>query len=43
VDGIHFVVSVGADQHQVLHIRLGQQIHQQIEGRRIQPLQIIEE
>ena len=41
--GINFVVSVGADQHQVLHIRLGQQILEQIERCRVEPLQIIEE
>ena len=41
--GIDFVVSVGADQHQVLHVRPGQQILEQIEGRRVEPLQIVEE
>ena len=41
--GIDFVVAVGADQHQVLHIRPGQQILEQIERRRIEPLQIVEE
>ena len=41
--GIDFVVSVGADQHQVPHIRLGQQILEQIERCRIEPLQIVEE
>src|SRR5262249_53498963 len=40
---IDFVVPVGADQHQVLHIRPGQQILHQIEGRRIEPLQIVKE
>ena len=41
--GIDFVVPVGADQHQVLHIRPGQQILEQIERRRVEPLQIVEE
>ena len=41
--GIDFVVPVGADQHQVLHVRLGQQILQQIERCRVEPLQIVEE
>src|SRR5262249_61538870 len=40
---IDFVVPVGADQHQVLHIRPGQQILYQIERRGIEPLQIIKE
>jgi hypothetical protein len=31
VDGIDFVVAVGANQQQVLHIRPGQQILEQIE------------
>jgi hypothetical protein len=43
VGGINLVVSVSADQHQVLHIRPGQQILEQIKGCRIKPLQIIEE
>ena len=38
-----FVVPVGADQQQVPHIRLGQQVLEQIERRRIEPLQIVEE
>src|SRR6266404_5138123 len=41
--GIDFVVSVGPDQHQVLHIRPGQQILEQIERRGVKPLQIVEE
>ena len=43
VGGTNLVVSVGADQHQVLHIRPGQQILEQIEGCHVKPLQIIEE
>src|SRR5262245_38356698 len=43
MSGIDFVVPVGADQHQVLHVRPGQQILYQIERRRIEPLQIVEE
>ena len=38
-----FVVPVGADQQQVLHIRPGQQVLEQIERRRVEPLQVVEE
>ncbi len=41
--GIDFVVAVGTDQHQVLYIRPGQQILEQIQRRRVEPLQVIEE
>src|SRR5262245_12411324 len=41
--GIHFVVPVGADQHQVPYIRLSQKVLEEIERRSIEPLQIIEE
>ena len=41
--GSDFVVAIGADQHEVLQIRPGQQILQQIERRRVEPLQIVEE
>src|SRR5580658_10789180 len=37
-----FVVSVSPDQQQVLNIRPGQQIFQQIQRRPIQPLQIVQ-
>src|SRR3984885_13263663 len=40
--GIDLVVPISADQHQVLQIRPGQQILQQIESRSIKPLQIVE-
>src|SRR5262245_14905613 len=40
---INFVVSVCTEQHQVPHIRLGQKILEQVEGCRIEPLQIVEE
>src|SRR6202034_4789769 len=40
---INLVVPVGADQHQMLHVRLGQQILNQIERCRVEPLQIVEE
>src|SRR5712691_11644840 len=43
MSGVDFVVPVGADQQQMLHVRLDQQIFQQIERRRIEPLQIVEE
>jgi hypothetical protein len=39
---IHFIVPVGADQQQVPHIRPSQQILQQIERCRVEPLQIVE-
>ena len=41
--GGDFIVAIGADQHQVAQIRLGQQVLQQIERRRVEPLQIVEE
>src|SRR6516225_11800863 len=41
--GIDFVVPVGADQQQMLHIRPCQQILEQIERCRVEPLQIVEE
>ena len=41
--GSDFVVAIGTDQHEVLQIRPGQQILQQIERRRVEPLQIVEE
>ena len=41
--GSDFVVAIGADQHEVPHIRPGQQILEQIERRRIEPLQVVEE
>src|SRR6202030_195275 len=43
VRGRDLVVPKGADQQQVVHIRLRQQILEQIERRRVQPLQIVEE
>src|SRR5690242_9951239 len=39
---IHFVVPVGADQQQILHVGLGEQILDQVQGRSIEPLQIVE-
>src|ERR1700682_5575217 len=41
--GINLVISVSPNQHQMLHVRLGQQILQQVKRRRVQPLQIVEE
>ena len=38
-----FVVAVGADQQQVPHVRIGNQVLQQFQSCRIQPLQIVEE
>ena len=43
MSGINFVVSVGPDQHQVLHVPLDQKILKQIERCRVEPLQIVEE
>ena len=41
--GIDFVVAVGTDHHQVLHIRPGQQILEQVQRGRVEPLHIVEE
>ena len=41
--GVDLVVAVGADQQQVLHVGLGQQLLDQIERGRVEPLQIVEE
>src|SRR5260370_38188949 len=41
--GINLIVPVGADQHQMLHVRLDQQILHQIERCRVEPLQIVKE
>src|SRR5271154_1275184 len=41
--GVDLVVAVGADQHQMLQLRPGQQILEQVERRRVEPLQIVEE
>src|SRR5215467_1578927 len=38
-----FVVSVGADEEKIAEIRPAQQVFQQIERRRVEPLQVIEE
>src|SRR5262249_13044447 len=40
---IDLIVPVGANDQQMTHVRLGQQIFQQIERRGVQPLQIVEE
>ncbi|MNK97407.1 hypothetical protein D3C87_1177390 [compost metagenome] len=42
VGDIHFVAAIGAHQHQVAHVRAGQQILQQVERCRVEPLQIVE-
>ena len=41
--GIDLVIPVSPDQHQMLHVRLGQQILQQVQRCRVEPLQIVEE
>ncbi len=41
--GIDFVVPIGADHQQLLHVRLGQQVGEHVERRRVEPLQIVEE
>src|SRR5262249_57003094 len=43
MSGSDLVVAIGADQHEVLQIRPGQQILEQVERRRVEPLQIVEE
>src|SRR5262245_36188403 len=41
--GIDFVVAIGSDQQQMPHIHLSQQALEQIECRRVEPLQIVQE
>src|SRR5258708_40313699 len=41
--GIDLVVPISTDQHQVLQIRASQEILQQVERRRVEPLQVVEE
>src|SRR4029077_4527926 len=41
--GSELVGTIGTDQHEMLQIRLPQQILQQIERRRVDPLQVVEE
>ena len=41
--GIDFVISVGTDQHQMLHVRLGQEVLEQIQRCCVEPLQVVEE
>src|ERR1700732_3679486 len=43
MDGIDFVVAICADQQEVLQIRPGQEILEQVERRRVEPLKIVEE
>ena len=43
VRGSDLVVAIGADHQQVLQIRPGQQILQEVERRRVDPLQVVEE
>jgi len=40
--GIDFVVPIGADHQQLPHVRLGQQVGEHVERRRVEPLQIVE-
>src|SRR5262249_24529375 len=37
-----FIVPISADQHQVLHVRLRQQVLHEVQRRRIEPLQVVE-
>src|SRR5262249_26276938 len=41
--GIDFVVAIGSDQQQMSHVHLSQQILEQIESCRVEPLQIVQE
>src|SRR6478752_1642179 len=43
VGGSDFVVAVGADQEQVRHFRMGEQVLEEVERCCIEPLQIVEE
>src|SRR5215469_11177587 len=40
--GAHLVIAIGTDQHQVLQIGAGQQILEQIQRGRVEPLQVVE-
>ena len=42
MSGIDFVVAISTNQHEVLQLRTRQQILQQVERCRVQPLQIVE-
>src|SRR3982074_3641042 len=42
MNGVDFVVPIGADHQQLLHVWLGQQIGEHLERRRVEPLQIVE-
>ena len=39
---VDFVIAIGTDQHEVLQIGPGQQVFEQIERRRVEPLQVVE-
>src|SRR5262249_50605354 len=39
---VDFIVPLSADQHQVLHVRLRQQVLHEVQRRRIEPLQVVE-
>ena len=43
VRGTDFVVAVGSNQQHVPHVRIGDQVLQQLQSCRIQPLQIVQE
>ncbi|MNP01981.1 hypothetical protein D3C76_938140 [compost metagenome] len=43
MSAINLIVSISTDHHQVLQVRACQQILQQVERRRVEPLKIIEE
>jgi len=43
MSGIDLVIPIGADQHEVLQIRKGRQVLNQVQGGCVGPLQIIEE
>src|ERR1700692_4701468 len=41
--GVDFVIAIGADKQKVLQVRPGQEILEQVERRRVEPLKIVEE
>jgi hypothetical protein len=43
VSVFHLVVAIGADHEQVIHVRFGEQLSQQVGRRRVQPLEIVDE
>ncbi len=43
MQGVHLVVPIGADDEHVSHVRMGQDVLEQMERGHIDPLQVVEE